>query len=170
MINIQTIFFTFSAADAQWEILHQQLYKYKYGKYDKFPKASERYKLLNEYPYLVGGFFIIHPEPPPFPTTSDSEGYQKLCSYLKNVMKFINEELDVTPKTILCHGTRRGLEQQYIIEYFENIENLEVIGTEISYTATQFPNTIEWDFHEVKDEWIGNVDIMTNTNQLLFLL
>ena len=79
---------------------------------------------------------------------------------LKNVMKFINEELDVTPKTILCHGTRRGLEQQYIIEYFENIENLEVIGTEISHTAIQFPNTIEWDFHDVKDEWIGNVDII----------
>jgi len=78
------------------------------------------------------------------------------------IMKFIHSELNVNPKTILCHGTRRGLEQKYIIEFFNGIglKDLEVIGTEISHTAKQFPNTIEWDFHEAKDEWIGNVDII----------
>ena len=79
---------------------------------------------------------------------------------LKNVMKYIQDNCNVTPKTILCHGTRRGLEQEYILDYFKDIKDLEVIGTEISHTATQFPNTIEWDCHDVKDEWVGNVDII----------
>ena len=56
---------------------------------------------------------------------------------LKNVMKYIQDNCNVTPKTILCHGTRRGLEQEYILDYFKDIEDLEVIGTEISHTATQ---------------------------------
>jgi SAM-dependent methyltransferase len=39
-----------------------------------------------------------------------------------------------------------------------------VIGTEIGPLAETFPNTIRWDFHEVKPEWIGAVDfIYTNS-------
>jgi hypothetical protein len=56
----------------------------------------------------------------------------------------------------LCHGTRRGLEQQWFREQL----NCDVIGTEISSTASQFPYTIQWDFHEVKDEWLGKVDFI----------
>ena len=56
----------------------------------------------------------------------------------------------------ICHGTRRGLEQAW----FRECLNCEVIGTEISNTATDFPNTIQWDFHEVKPEWIGSVDFI----------
>ena len=29
---------------------------------------------------------------------------------LKNVMKYIHDNLNVKPRKILCHGTRRGLE------------------------------------------------------------
>ena len=79
---------------------------------------------------------------------------------LKNVMKYIHDNLNVKPRKILCHGTRRGLEQEYILDYFKDIKDLEVIGTEISHTATEFPNTIQWDFHDVKDQWVGNVDII----------
>lgn len=61
------------------------------------------------------------------------------------------------PKFGICHGTRRGVEQQYFIEFLENIE---IIGTEISPSAKEFPNTIEWDFHNVKQEWINNVDFI----------
>ena len=56
----------------------------------------------------------------------------------------------------LCHGTRRGLEQLWLREHL----GCEVIGTEISETATQFPHTIQWDFHEVKPEWIGKADFI----------
>ncbi|NJD06557.1 MAG: hypothetical protein FIA97_08660 [Methylococcaceae bacterium] len=56
----------------------------------------------------------------------------------------------------LCHGARRDHEQRW----FREVANIEVIGTEISDTATQFPNTIQWDFHEVKEEWLGGVDFI----------
>lgn len=60
------------------------------------------------------------------------------------------------PNFGICHGTRRGKEQ----EWFRAHLNCEVIGTEISDTATQFPHTIQWDFHDTKPEWIGAVDFI----------
>ncbi len=56
----------------------------------------------------------------------------------------------------LCHGTRRGKEQEWFRKYLK----AEVMGTEISETANKFPYTIEWDFHKVKDEWIEKVDFI----------
>ena len=56
----------------------------------------------------------------------------------------------------LCHGTRRGKEQEWFRKYL----NCNVIGTEISDTADQFPNTIQWDFHKVKPEWVDAVDFI----------
>jgi len=56
----------------------------------------------------------------------------------------------------ICHGTRRGKEQ----EWFSKFLGCEAIGTEISDSAEQFPNTIQWDFHEVKPEWIDAVDFI----------
>jgi len=60
----------------------------------------------------------------------------------------------------LCHGTRRGLEQQAFIDGLIG-KNATVIGTEIAPGASKkYSNTIEWDFHNVKDEWNGNVDFI----------
>ncbi len=56
----------------------------------------------------------------------------------------------------LCHGTRQGKEQAWFRKYLE----CEVIGTEISDTAAQFPDTIQWDFHEVKPEWVNACDFI----------
>ena len=65
------------------------------------------------------------------------------------------------PELVLCHGTRRGLEQKYFKNSFESFGIYPtVIGTEISHTANQYPNTIQWDFHNVRDEWIGNVGLV----------
>jgi len=68
---------------------------------------------------------------------------------------------ELTPKFGLCHGSRRGNEQLYFQAIFAN-KNLqvEVLGTEISHTATLFPNTIQWDFNKVKGEWVNNVDFI----------
>jgi len=60
------------------------------------------------------------------------------------------------PSFGLCHGTRRGLEQAWFKKYL----NCHVLGTEISDTAGQYPDTIQWDFHEVKPEWAGAVDFI----------
>ncbi len=56
----------------------------------------------------------------------------------------------------ICHGTRRGLEQKWFAERL----GCEVIGTEISDTATQFPNTVQWDFHEPNPTWVGKADFV----------
>jgi SAM-dependent methyltransferase len=66
-----------------------------------------------------------------------------------------------TPTRGLCHGTRRGLEQKW----FADRLGADVIGTEISDTATQFPNTVQWDFHDRNEEWVGAFDfVYTNSH------
>ena len=56
----------------------------------------------------------------------------------------------------LCHGTRQGKEQAWFKKYLK----CDVLGTEISDTAERFPDTIQWDFHEVKPEWIDAADFV----------
>lgn len=56
----------------------------------------------------------------------------------------------------ICHGTRQGLEQKW----FADALGCKVIGTEISDTATQFANTVQWDFHETKAEWHHTADFV----------
>lgn len=68
---------------------------------------------------------------------------------------YIKDAIGV-PRFGICHGTRRGKEQEWFRKYLGS----EVIGTEISETAGQFPHTIQWDFHEVKPEWLDSVDFI----------
>lgn len=56
----------------------------------------------------------------------------------------------------LCHGTRRGEEQKLFAARLK----CKVLGTEVSDTAAKFPNTIQWDFHQTKPEWIGACDFI----------
>jgi len=56
----------------------------------------------------------------------------------------------------ICHGSRSGFE----VEKFREYLNVNVIGTDISETALLLPNMIQWDMHDVKDEWINNVDFI----------
>ena len=59
--------------------------------------------------------------------------------------------------TGLCHGTRRGKEQAW---FMSALPGTKVLGTEISKTATDFPDTIQWDFHEVRDDWRNATDFI----------
>lgn len=54
-------------------------------------------------------------------------------------------------KAGICHGTRRGFEQTEL----SRMLGCPVIGTEISDTAKDFPNTVQWDFHERNPQWVG---------------
>lgn len=72
---------------------------------------------------------------------------------LEENISFLSEYINKNIANVefgLCHGTRRGKEQEWFRKYL----NCDVIGTEISDTAEQFPYTIQWDFHKVKPEWI----------------
>jgi SAM-dependent methyltransferase len=60
------------------------------------------------------------------------------------------------PSFILCHGTRNGFEQRI----FSNFFRCEVIGTEISSTASSFPMTVQADFHEARPEWEHRADLV----------
>ncbi|WP_052507297.1 FkbM family methyltransferase [Desulfonatronovibrio magnus] len=56
----------------------------------------------------------------------------------------------------LCHGTRTGMEQKWFAQELQ----CEVLGTKIGDGAETIENTIQWDFHEVKDEWLNSVDFI----------
>jgi hypothetical protein len=60
------------------------------------------------------------------------------------------------PRFILCHGTRNGFEQQV----FSSLFGCQVVGTEISSTAGQFPMTVRADFHEPLAGWERKADIL----------
>jgi hypothetical protein len=71
-------------------------------------------------------------------------------------VKQINQR-QPTAKNILCHGTRNAAEQKFFKEFYPNAT---IIGTEISHTATKFPMTVQWDFHNENCEWVGLFDIV----------
>ena len=58
--------------------------------------------------------------------------------------------------TGICHGTRNGFEQRFISTHAGH----DVIGTEISDTASQFESTVQWDFHDVAEEWVSKFDFV----------
>jgi len=62
-----------------------------------------------------------------------------------------------SPQFGLCHGTRRGVEQELFKQHFPDCV---VLGTEIAPTSERFSDTIQWDFHDVKDEWINRADFV----------
>ena len=57
----------------------------------------------------------------------------------------------------LCHGVRRGREQAW---FRRRLEGATVIGTDISETATEFENTVQWDFHDDNPDWEGRADFV----------
>lgn len=76
------------------------------------------------------------------------QNIQMLCMHLKKHLEKIEFGI--------CHGTRRGKEQTWFKKYL----NCNCIGTEISYTAAEFPDTIHWDFHDLKPEWFDKFDFL----------
>lgn len=60
------------------------------------------------------------------------------------------------PRRGLCHGVRNGVEVQVL----RDLLRCEVWGTEISPSAADYEHVLQWDFHQVKDEWLGAVDFI----------
>jgi SAM-dependent methyltransferase len=57
----------------------------------------------------------------------------------------------------LCHGVRRGKEQAW---FRKKLEGANVIGTDISETAKDYENTVQWDFHDDNPDWQGRADFV----------
>jgi hypothetical protein len=56
----------------------------------------------------------------------------------------------------ICHGVRNGWE----VKQLRSLLNIDVIGTDIATSATNFDYTIQWDFHNIKNEWENNIDFI----------
>lgn len=81
------------------------------------------------------------------------------CWVDEDNIRFLSEYLEKKIPNIrlgICHGTRRGKEQEWFNKYL----NVDVLGTDISPTANQFQNTIQWDFHKIKPEWVNSIDFI----------
>jgi hypothetical protein len=77
--------------------------------------------------------------------------------HIEAVSEYLND-LFGTCTFGLCHGTRGGLEQAWLHKHLKG--SPEIIGTEISDTADQFDNTVQWDFHDVNPEWVHRADFV----------
>ena len=65
-------------------------------------------------------------------------------------------EINKNPTFGLCHGVRSGQENKWLGELL----NCKVIGTEIG-DKFGFPEiTIQWDMHDIKEEWIDSCDVI----------
>lgn len=74
---------------------------------------------------------------------------------IKLLVKKINNYVP-NAKLGICHGVRNAWE----VSELKNRLGIDVIGTEISPSATNYDNTIQWDFHKVKKEWVDNIDFI----------
>jgi trans-aconitate methyltransferase len=69
----------------------------------------------------------------------------------------IVKQHDREVNAVLCHGTRAGRELNCFKRHYPNAE---VVGTEISPNATNYPMTVQWDFNLPKEEWVRKFDIV----------
>ena len=48
------------------------------------------------------------------------------------------------------------------ILYFKKYlgKKIRIVGTELSHTAKNYPNTIQWDFHKIKKKWLSSFDFI----------
>ena len=128
---------------------------YKMSKLSPEPDTSRGFTL---YTYLTKEGTFDYEKYRQIQTEGNKRKIDRVWAREENIdflARYITERIG-TPKFGICHGTRRGLEQAW----FAARLNCKVIGTEISDTAEQFPNTIQWDFHEIKPEWMGAVDFI----------
>lgn len=72
---------------------------------------------------------------------------QYLSEYIKHAIPGLKQGI--------CHGVRTGWE----VNEFRKKLQADIIGTEIS-TVAKFDHVIEWDFHQIKSEWLGQIDFI----------
>tara|TARA_R110000796_G_scaffold106618_1_gene217067 strand:+ start:3895 stop:4578 length:684 start_codon:yes stop_codon:yes gene_type:complete len=108
-------------------------------------------------------------------TYEDYKNAQEICATNgeKNIW-ISNKEIDLLTNHMvsniggmdfgLCHGVRNGYEvnklYDKLIETKKVSKDFKLVGTEISKFASKYKNVIQWDFHEIKDEWVKKADFI----------
>ncbi len=104
---------------------------YKHGSYKEYVSAQIKKNLEK-----IGNIWVTEKE-------------------IQKIVEVINE--NVKNKNFgICHGVRNGWEVKRLCQLLK----IKVIGTDISPTASSFKNCIQWDFHNVKNEWLNNIDFI----------
>ena len=75
---------------------------------------------------------------------------------LEKVSIFLKKNIKSSIIKGLCHGSRNGFEQNF----FNEKNEFDVIGTDISETAKDYKNSVVHDFHDVNKEWLNNFDFV----------
>jgi len=81
------------------------------------------------------------------------------CNDPDSIFSKIKDEVltrNSVPTFGLCHGVRSGRENKILGDML----NCTVIGTEIGDKFGYPEITIQWDMHEIKEEWIGSCDVI----------
>ena len=91
--------------------------------------------------------------------TLNSRKFNLSCNDPDYIFSLIKEEVikrNPTPTFGLCHGVRSGKENKILSEKL----NCTIIGTEIGDKFGYPEITIQWDMHDIKDEWISACDVI----------
>ena len=78
----------------------------------------------------------------------------QICKYIKKNGSNAKDGINA-----VCHGVRDGTEVKLFKENFES-DDIVITGTDISTTATLFDDVIQWDYHDLKDEWENELDFI----------
>ena len=81
------------------------------------------------------------------------------CNDTTRTFECVKQEVisrNPNPTFGLCHGVRSGLENKTLGELL----GCTVIGTEIGDKFGYPEITIQWDMHEIKDEWVEKCDVI----------
>ena len=76
---------------------------------------------------------------------------------LDRVAQRVRQARPTGPVLGLCHGARNGWEQKY---FNMSHDGFAVVGTDISDTATDFADSVVWDFHDHNPAWSGRFDFV----------
>ena len=77
-------------------------------------------------------------------------------SNIKKIIKNLN--FDKKKISVLCLGTRNGTEQKYFKKYIS--KNSSVLGLEISDSAKNYKDTVQWDFNIYNPKFKNKFDLL----------
>ena len=90
---------------------------------------------------------------------ADKNTLSKVVSRIKKNTSKPHEELKG-----ICHGSRNGFEVQTFKQLLNVKLNGSIIGTDISDSAANFPDMIQWDFHDPNPDFVRQFDfVYTNS-------
>ncbi len=75
---------------------------------------------------------------------------------LDRVINIIVENDSLDTYSGICHGTRNGFEQNYL----NKSNKIKAFRTDISETALNYENSVQWDFHNPNMEWENKFDFV----------